>query len=258
MNKGVRINKFISETGLCSRREADKLISAGRRTITGIAADHGSKVVNEDIVLVDGGKLRERPEKVYLAYNKPAGIVCTTDRSVRNNILDALDFPETVFTVGRLDKASTGLIFLTNDGDIVNRILRSGNKHEKEYRVTVNKPVDSDFLRSMSEGVPVLGTITEKCRVRKTGTSSFIIILTQGLNRQIRRMCEYFGYEVVSLHRVRIMNVGISTLKPGKWRHLTYKELRELRDLISLSSNSPANLSTNDPVSDDDTQEDFE
>ncbi len=237
MDAGIRINKFISNSGKCSRRDADKLISEGCVTINGTKAVPGSVVLDGDVVHINGETVAKPPEKVYLAYNKPAGIICTSDRSIRDNIIDAVGYPETIFTVGRLDRSSTGLILLTNDGDIVNRILRAGNKHEKEYHVTVDKPVDSDFVRRMSEGIPILGTVTAKCKVRKTGPNAFIIILTQGLNRQIRRMCEYLGFEVMTLHRTRIVNIGISTLKPGRWRYLTFKELRELKQLIAGSEN---------------------
>ncbi len=240
MNEGIRINKYISDSGTCSRRHADDLISSGLVTIDGRTAVKGDKVYGGEMILVEGKPLAPSQEKIYIAYHKPSGVICTSDRRVKGNIIDALDHPQKVFTVGRLDKDSTGLILLTNDGDIVNRILRAGNRHEKEYRVVVDKPVTSGFINDMAQGVPVLGTITSKCKVMKAGPNTFVIILTQGLNRQIRRMCEYFGYEVISLHRTRIMNITLSGLKPGMWRYLTYKELRDLKELLNGSSGSYA------------------
>ncbi len=225
----ISLNKFISSTGICSRREADRMIEAGRVQLNGTTARKGNRVNPGDEVLLDGAPLKARPKAVYLALHKPPGITCTTDRKDKDNIIDFLNYPERIFHIGRLDKASTGLIFLTNDGDIVNEILREQNEHEKEYIVTVNKPVNASFIRRMSQGIPILGTVTKKCQVEKIGRQAFRIVLTQGLNRQIRRMCEYLGYDVVTLKRVRIMNVHLGGLKPGQWRYLTEGELQELR-----------------------------
>lgn len=225
----ISLNKFISSTGICSRREADRMIEAGRVQLNGTTARKGNRVNPGDEVLLDGAPLKARPKAVYLALHKPPGITCTTDRKDKSNIIDFLNYPERIFHIGRLDKASTGLIFLTNDGDIVNEILREQNEHEKEYIVTVNKPINPSFVRRMSEGIPILGTVTKKCQVEKTGRQAFRIVLTQGLNRQIRRMCDYLGYDVVTLKRVRIMNVHLGGLKPGQWRYLTDEELKELR-----------------------------
>lgn len=225
----ISLNKFISSTGICSRREADRMIEAGRVQLNGTTARKGNRVNPGDEVLLDGAPLKARPKAVYLALHKPPGITCTTDRKDKDNIIDFLNYPERIFHIGRLDKASTGLIFLTNDGDIVNEILREQNEHEKEYIVTVNKPINASFVRRMSQGIPILGTVTKKCQVEKIGRQAFRIVLTQGLNRQIRRMCEYLGYDVVTLKRVRIMNVHLGGLKPGQWRYLTEGELQELR-----------------------------
>lgn len=233
----TRINKYLSEVGFCSRREADKLILDGRVTINGRIPDMGTKVTFDDEIRVDGELIAEPKKKhVYIAFNKPVGIVCTTDtRSERNNIIDFINFPKRIFPIGRLDKLSEGLIFLTSDGDIVNKILRAGNNHEKEYIVTVNKPINGDFIGRMSKGIPVLGTITRKCHVEQIGKNTFRIILIQGLNRQIRRMCEYLGYEVTKLKRIRIMNITLD-LPVGKWRLLTEKEMKEINRLVSTSS----------------------
>jgi 23S rRNA pseudouridine2604 synthase len=225
----ISLNKFISSTGICSRREADRMIEAGRVQLNGTTAKKGNRVNSGDEVLLDGAPLKAKPKAVYLALHKPPGITCTTDRKDKSNIIDFLNYPERIFHIGRLDKASTGLIFLTNDGDIVNEILREQNEHEKEYIVTVNKPINASFVRRMSEGIPILGTVTKKCQVEKIGRQAFRIVLTQGLNRQIRRMCDYLGYDVVTLKRVRIMNVHLGGLKPGQWRYLTDEELKELR-----------------------------
>jgi 23S rRNA pseudouridine2604 synthase len=225
----ISLNKFISSTGICSRREADRMIEAGRVQLNGTTAKKGNRVNSGDEVLLDGAPLKAKPKAVYLALHKPPGITCTTDRKDKSNIIDFLNYPERIFHIGRLDKASTGLIFLTNDGDIVNEILREQNEHEKEYIVTVNKPINPSFVRRMSEGIPILGTVTKKCQVEKIGRQAFRIVLTQGLNRQIRRMCDYLGYDVVTLKRVRIMNVHLGGLKPGQWRYLTDEELKELR-----------------------------
>lgn len=233
----TRINKYLSETGYCSRRKADQLIEEGRVTINGKVPPMGEKIKEGDEVRVDG-KLISRPkdEFVYLALNKPVGIVCTTDTKVeKDNIIDFMKYPKRIFPIGRLDKPSEGLILLTNDGDIVNKILRARNNHEKEYIVTVNKPIDKEFLKKMSSGVPILDTITNKCFVEQINSHTFRIILTQGLNRQIRRMCEYLKYRVVKLKRIRIMNIQLD-LPVGKYRELRKTELDELNRLLSDSS----------------------
>lgn len=225
---GARLNKYLAETGVCSRREADQWITAGRVTINGAQAALGTQVDDGDDVRVDGAPLRPRPRRIYLALNKPVGIECTTDRDVPGNIVDFVGHPERIFPVGRLDKDSEGLILLTNDGDIVNTILRAENEHEKEYVVAVDRPVTDAFLAGMAAGVPILGTVTNPCRVAQTGKNTFRIVLTQGLNRQIRRMCEHFGYTVRRLQRVRIMHVHLGALQVGRWRTLTPAELRGL------------------------------
>jgi 23S rRNA pseudouridine2604 synthase len=234
---GTRINKYLSEIGYCSRREADKLIEAGRVLVNGKKAEMGVKISPQDKVTVNGEMLnRPKNKKVYLAFNKPKGIVCTTDTQVeKNNIIDFINYPKRIFPIGRLDKPSEGLIFLTNDGDIVNKILRAQNNHEKEYIVTVNKPITQAFLHKMSNGVPILDTVTKKCFVKQTHKNQFRIILTQGLNRQIRRMCEYFDYRVTALKRVRIMNVKLDT-KVGKWRYLKPEEMEKLTQMLVKSS----------------------
>ncbi len=233
----VRINKFLSEVGYCSRREADKLIDAGRVTINGEIPEMGTKISTFDEVHVDGVKIESQPleNPVYIAFNKPVGIVCTTDRKrEKSNIIDYIHHKERIFPIGRLDKPSEGLIFLTNDGDIVNKILRSKNNHEKEYVVKVNRPITDDFIEKMGNGVPVLGQTTKKCKVEKVNALTFKIVLTQGLNRQIRRMCEHLGYEVKMLKRVRIMNVTLD-VPVGKWRDLTAKEVAEIKELVKDS-----------------------
>ncbi|NJC28439.1 23S rRNA pseudouridine(2604) synthase RluF [Neolewinella antarctica] len=227
----ISINKYISATGVCSRREADKLLDAGRVTLNGTVARKGNRVEEGDIVLLDGKSLGAKPTTIYLALHKPAGITCTTDQRDRTNIIDFVNYPERIFPIGRLDKPSTGLILLTNDGDIVNKILRVENAHDKEYVVTVNKPINRDFLHTMAEGVPILDTVTKRCEVEKLGKQKFRIILTQGLNRQIRRMCEYLGYEVQALKRTRIMNVRLAKLPVGEWRELRPDELEVLLTL---------------------------
>lgn len=232
----VRLNKYISETGFCSRREADKLIEQGRVKIDGLKATTGMKVSKGQSVSIDGKPLKVENELVYIALNKPVGITCTTESKIKGNIVDFINHEKRIFPIGRLDKDSQGLIFMTNDGDIVNKILRAGNNHEKEYIVTVNKPITDEFVKGMSNGVPILGTVTKKCLVKKESKNSFRIILTQGLNRQIRRMCEYFGYEVKKLERIRIMNVSLGNLKIGSWRYLTKKELAEINRLTENSS----------------------
>lgn len=236
MNEGIRINKFISEKGICSRREADKLIDMGKVTINGALAITGSKVFPEDEVKLNGKVISKKPKAVYIALNKPVGIVCTTDKKEKNNIVNFINYPERIFHIGRLDKDSEGLIFLTNDGDIVNKILRAGNNHEKEYIVTVDKPITKDFLNKMSSGVEILDTITKPCKIYKEGKHVFRIILTQGLNRQIRRMCEALGFTVKKLRRIRIMNITLDNLSIGKWRYLTKDELDIIFKLIEGSS----------------------
>ena len=233
----TRINKFLSEAGFCSRREADKLIALNRVLINDEIPLIGTKVAPGDIVKVDGKVINNKAEKsVYIAFNKPVGIVCTTDTRVeKDNIIVFINYPSRIFPIGRLDKPSDGLILLTNDGDIVNKILRSRNNHEKEYIVTVNKPISSEFLTAMRNGVPILDTITKKCKVEKLTRNKFRIILTQGLNRQIRRMCEQLNYNVIQLRRTRIMNIRLD-VKVGKWRDLSSIELKELNRLISDSS----------------------
>ncbi|WP_310554490.1 23S rRNA pseudouridine(2604) synthase RluF [Flavobacterium sp.] len=232
----TRINKFLSETGYCSRREADKLLEEGRITINGVVPEMGTKVSPNDEVRVDGKLVREKTEKpVYLAFNKPVGIECTTNLEVRYNIVDYINYPKRIFPIGRLDKASEGLIFMTNDGDIVNKILRARNNHEKEYVVTVNKLITNRFIDRMSNGIPILDTVTKKCKVEQISKTVFRIILTQGLNRQIRRMCEYLGYEVTALKRTRIINISLD-VPVGRYRDLTDAEIKELNALIEPSS----------------------
>lgn len=225
----MRINKYISESGICSRRESDKWIEAKRVTINGVIAQLGSTVSEGDDVRVDGKPIGTKKKAVYIALNKPVGITCTTELHVKGNIIDFVNHPERIFPIGRLDKDSQGLILLTNDGDIVNKILRAENNHDKEYIVTVDKPITSAFLQGMSSGVRILGTITKPCTVTKISERVFRIILTQGLNRQIRRMCAAFGYQVRKLERIRIMNIHLNGLKLGHWRNLTAKELHELQ-----------------------------
>ena len=223
------LNKFISETGICSRRAADEWIEAGRVQINGIIAKKGNRVFELDQVTVDGKPLKARPQLVYIALNKPPGITSTTDRSDRDNIIDFVKHSKRIFPIGRLDKPSSGLILLTNDGDIVNDILRVENNHEKEYLVTVDRPITDRFLQQMRSGIPILGTVTKHCVVERQSTYLFKIILTQGLNRQIRRMCEYLDYKVVALKRVRIMNILLEGIKPGQWRDLKPEELQTLK-----------------------------
>lgn len=235
--KLTRINKYLSEVGYCSRRAADKLIEQGRVTINGKVPEMGAKISEGDIVKVDGKSISETQEKpVYLAFNKPVGIVCTTDTHVeKDNIIDYIKYPKRIFPIGRLDKPSEGLIFLTNDGDIVNKILRARNHHEKEYIVNVNKPITQEFLRKMKNGVPILETVTRKCEVEEINKYQFKIVLTQGLNRQIRRMCEFLEYRVTKLRRIRIMNIKLD-VPVGQWRDITDDELKEINRLVSDSS----------------------
>ena len=231
-----RLNKFISEKGYCSRREADKLIEDGRVTINGIVPQMGTKVKPSDKVCIDGVSINETEEKlVYLAFNKPEGIECTTNIDVPDNIIDYIDYPTRIFPVGRLDKYSSGLILLTNDGEIVNKILRARNNHDKEYLVKVDRPISKEFIKQMGSGVPILDTVTRKCRVEKITSFTFKIILTQGLNRQIRRMCSFLDYEVVELKRTRILNISLD-LPQGQYRDLEEGELAELQLLIAESS----------------------
>tara|TARA_R110002020_G_scaffold59193_2_gene161652 strand:- start:1489 stop:2271 length:783 start_codon:yes stop_codon:yes gene_type:complete len=233
----TRINKYLSEVGFCSRREADKLIDAGRITVNGSVPEMGTKVSAADEIRVNGKLVGEKQDApVYLIFNKPVGIVCTTDTRVeKDNIIDYINYPTRIFPIGRLDKASEGLIFLTNDGDIVNKILRARNNHDKEYIVEVDKPVTASFVNSMTGGVPILDTITRKCEVTQLGKKRFKIILTQGLNRQIRRMCEHLGYNVTRLKRVRIMNIHLD-VGVGKYREFTKTELQDLNELLINSS----------------------
>lgn len=232
----IRINKYLSEIGICSRREADKLLEEGRITINGVKPEMGTKVSDEDEIFVDGASIRKTEEDhVYIAFNKPIGIVCTTDtKREKNNIIDYINHPKRIFPIGRLDKPSEGLILLTSDGDIVNKILRSRNNHGKEYIVRVDKPITPQFISKMKNGVPILNTVTKKCEVEKIDTMTFRIVLTQGLNRQIRRMCEYLGFEVKKLKRIRVLNIKLD-LPVGKWRDLTKEELLELNSIIKDS-----------------------
>ncbi|MFT4983918.1 MAG: 23S rRNA pseudouridine2604 synthase [Flavobacterium sp.] len=244
-----RLNKFIGETGYCSRREADKLIDEGRVTLNGVVPELGTKVSSNDEVRIDGKLVREKNEKpIYLAFYKPVGIECTTNLDVRNNIIDYINYPKRIFPIGRLDKASEGLIFMTNDGDIVNKILRARNNHEKEYTVTVNKPITERFIERMGNGIPILDTVTRKCKVEQISKDIFKIVLTQGLNRQIRRMCEYLGYEVTALKRIRIINISLD-IPMGRYRDLTDGEIKELNELIEPSSKTEeASLPKSEPA----------
>ena len=233
----IRLNKYLSEVGHCSRRNADRLIKEGKVTVNNIIAELGTKVVDDDQIVVEGTLIKKLQNKmVYMALNKPKGIVCTTDKSVeRNNIISFINYHKRIFPIGRLDKNTEGLILLTNDGDIVNKILRSKNNNEKEYEVSVNKNLTNDFVQKMSSGIPILGTMTKKCSVKKIKKNKFKIILTQGLNRQIRRMCNYLDYKVTNLRRIRIMNIKLDT-NLGKWRYLTQNELEDLNSLLGNSS----------------------
>ncbi|MES2800396.1 MAG: 23S rRNA pseudouridine(2604) synthase RluF [Bacteroidota bacterium] len=235
--EGTRINKYLSEAGFCSRRAADKLIEEGKVTINGKVPEVGTKIFPGDEVHVEGQLISAPKEEfIYLAFNKPVGIVCTTDDRVeKDNIIDFINHPKRIFPIGRLDKPSEGLIFLTNDGDIVNKILRARNNHEKEYIVRVHKFITDDFIQKMSNGIPILDTVTRKCKVKKMGSSTFSIVLTQGLNRQIRRMCEYLGYNVVTLKRVRIMNIALD-VPVGEWRYLNDQEIKAIQSMVSDSS----------------------
>lgn len=230
-----RLNKAISETGYCSRRAADKLIEQGKVKVNGFIPELGTKVTTSDEISVNGEVITKQVDNIYLVFNKPTGITCTTETQIDGNIISYINFPERIFPIGRLDKPSEGLIFLTNDGDIVNKILRAKNNHEKEYIVSVNKPITDEFIHKMGNGVPILETITNKCKVEKVNHITFNIVLTQGLNRQIRRMCTQLGYEVQSLKRVRIMNIELGNLKKGEYRNFTEKEITELKANIKYS-----------------------
>ena len=239
MQEKIRLNKYLGSAGICSRREADRLIVSGQVTVNGKQADMGMRVTSADEIQIRGKKIRIQEKKVLLLMNKPRGIICTAQEREKPNIVEYLHYPIRVYPVGRLDKESEGLILLTNQGDLVNRIMRAGNFHEKEYIVQVNRPVTKDFLQKMGKGVPVLDTVTRPCPVEKISEDTFRIILTQGLNRQIRRMCEYLGYEVVRLKRVRIMNLTLKGLKKGDYREITKQELRELERLLKDSDSRP-------------------
>lgn len=238
----IRLNKYLSEAGFCSRREADRLIEAGQVTVDGKKAEMGMKVFTTQTVLVNGKPVIKEEKRILIAVNKPVGIVCTTDKREKNNIVDYIGFKERIYPIGRLDKDSEGLLLMTNNGDIVNKMMRSSNLHEKEYLVTVNKDITMEFLKNMREGVPILDTKTRECKVETTGKTTFRIILTQGLNRQIRRMCEYLGYKVVKLERIRIMNIKLGRLQRGGYRNVTDSELETLYSMIQESCNNTAVL----------------
>lgn len=242
--QGVRINKFLSEAGVCSRREADRQIEQQNVMIDGKVAVAGDRVLEGQTVTYQGRVVEKEEEMILLAFHKPVGIVCTAEKREKNNVIDYINYPKRIYPIGRLDKDSEGLLLLTNNGDIVNKMMRSGNMHEKEYIVTVNKSVTDSFVRGLAGGVPLveLGVITRKCMVEKIGRNQFRIILTQGLNRQIRRMCEYFGYRVVKLERVRIMNIQLGDLNAGEYREVTLEEYQQLLKLIQNSSNQPVHL----------------
>ena len=239
MEETIRLNKYLGSVGVCSRREADRLIASGQVTVNGKQADMGMRVAPSDDICIRGKKIRIQEKKVLLLMNKPRGIICTAQEREKPNIVEYLNYPVRVYPVGRLDKESEGLILLTNQGDLVNRIMRAGNFHEKEYIVQVNRPVTKDFLQKMGKGVPILDTVTRPCPVEKISEDTFRIILTQGLNRQIRRMCEYLGYEVVRLKRVRIMNLTLKGLEKGAYREITTRELKELERLLKDSDSRP-------------------
>lgn len=240
-NTGVRINKYLSEAGVCSRREADRRIEAGEVTIDGKIAEMGDRVLPGQTVLCQGVMASKEQKMILIAVNKPAGIVCTAEKREKDNIVDYIHYPVRIYPIGRLDKDSEGLILMTNNGDIVNKMMRSGNMHEKEYIVMVNREVTESFLHGMENGVPLreLNTTTRKCKTKKLGKYQFSIVLTQGLNRQIRRMCEYFGYHVKKLERIRVMNIELGDLESGKYRDVTEKEWEKLNKLIQNSSNQP-------------------
>lgn len=233
----IRLNKFLSEAGVCSRREADRLIESGKVFVDGRCAKTGMKVSTEQEVKVGKKVISRGNEMVLLAVNKPVGIVCTEEKKEKNNIIRFLNYPTRVTYIGRLDKDSEGLLLMTNNGEIINKMMRAGNRHEKEYKVTVNKPITQEFIEKMGQGVPILDTVTRPCKVKAIGKYKFNIILTQGLNRQIRRMCAYFGYKVTRLERVRVMNIELGNLKSGEYRKVTDDEIKELYELIKDSSN---------------------
>lgn len=236
---GIRINKFLSEAGVCSRREADRQVELGNITIDGKVAETGARVLPGQSVLFQGKKVLKEEEMILIAFHKPVGIVCTAEKREKNNVIDYINYPKRIYPIGRLDKDSEGLLLLTNNGDIVNKMMRSGNMHEKEYIVTVNRPVTESFIHGLANGVPLaeLNTMTRKCHVKRIGKKQFKIILTQGLNRQIRRMCEYFGYRVEKLVRTRIMNIELGDLPVGTYRDVTPEEYRQLLSLMKDSSN---------------------
>ena len=234
----TRLNKAISDSGFCSRRQADSFIEKGQVTVNGETAGLGDRVMPLDEIEVNGQKISENETLVYIALNKPVGITCTTDRRIDGNVVDYINHPERIFHIGRLDKPSEGLLLMTNDGDIVNKILRAGNSHEKEYTVTVDRPVTEDFLKRMRNGIPILDTVTKKCKVERISRNKFKIVLVQGLNRQIRRMCEYLSYDVIALRRDRIMNITLGKLPVGEWRDLTMEELEGLKSSLKDSDNS--------------------
>ena len=233
----IRLNKFLSESGVCSRREADRLIESGQVTVDGKRAEMGMKVTESQTVRVGKKVIRPQDEMVLLAVNKPVGIVCTEEKKEKNNIIQFLKYPTRITYIGRLDKDSEGLLLMTNNGDIINKMMRAGNQHEKEYKVTVNKPITPEFIEKMAGGVPILDTVTRKCEVEMIGKYKFRIVLTQGLNRQIRRMCEYLGYKVTRLERVRVMNIELGNLKTGEYRKVSEEEISKLYELIKDSSN---------------------
>lgn len=237
MEEMIRLNKFLSEAGVCSRREADRLIESGRVFVDGKRAETGMKVSAVQEIKVGKKVVSKGNEMVLLAVNKPVGIVCTEEKREKKNIIRFLNYPTRITYIGRLDKDSEGLLLMTNNGDIINKMMRAGNRHEKEYKVTVDKPITPEFLEKMGAGVTILDTVTRPCKIRQIGKYKFDIILTQGLNRQIRRMCEYFGYKVTRLERIRVMNITLGNLKPGEYRKVTEKELEELYELIKDSSN---------------------
>lgn len=237
----IRINKAISDSGYCSRRQADTLIEQGRVTLNGKIVTLGDRAFAEDIIKIDGKEIKGTDSSIYLALNKPVGITCTTDRRVKDNVVDFINHKERIFHVGRLDKPSEGLLLMTNDGDIVNKILRAANEHEKEYIVKVDRPITEDFIKRMENGIPLheLEVVTKKCKVKRISRFVFNITLIQGLNRQIRRMCEYLGYEVLELKRIRVMNIELGDLPTGEWRNLTAEELQGLKNSIKVSDNAP-------------------
>lgn len=248
-NEGIRINKYLSEAGVCSRREADRQVMLGNVSISGKTAAMGDRVKPGQQVVYCGKPVTKEEQEILLLVNKPVGIVCTAEKREKDNIIDFIAYPKRIYPVGRLDKESSGLLLMTNQGDLVNKIMRAGNMHEKEYLVTVNKPVTESFLRGMAGGVPLkdIDATTRKCKVTRTGEKTFRIILTQGLNRQIRRMCEYFDYRVVALKRIRIMNLELGDLKPGTYREITPKELARLKDCIRHSSSETVHASGGQP-----------